>query len=104
MTASAIGIDLGTSYSCVGVGLHGKVEIIPNDHGDRTTPTYVAFTENRRLFAIEDTAKSQIAINPENTVFNAKRVIGHMWNDGVIQIDRKLWPFEVVNDLEGGRG
>ena len=99
MTASAIGIDLGTSYSCVGVFQHGKVEIIPNDHGYRTTPTYVAFTENRSL--IGDSAKTQIAINPENTVFNAKRVIGHTvfnakrvighkWNDGVIQIDRKL--------------
>ena len=66
MTAPAIGIDLGMSYSCVGVFQHGKVEpIIPNDHGDWTTPSYVAFTENRRL--IGDSAKSQIAINPQNT-------------------------------------
>ncbi|EJD02373.1 heat shock protein HSS1 [Fomitiporia mediterranea MF3/22] len=94
-SSKAIGIDLGTTYSCVGIWQHDRVEIIANDQGNRTTPSYVSFSDTERL--IGDAAKNQIAMNPTNTVFDAKRLIGRRFEDAEVQADMKHFPFKVIN-------
>ncbi|RMZ86697.1 hypothetical protein DV736_g6077, partial [Chaetothyriales sp. CBS 134916] len=97
--APAIGIDLGTTYSCVGIFRDDRIEIIANDQGNRTTPSFVAFTDTERL--IGDAAKNQVAMNPTNTVFDAKRLIGRKFADAEVQADMKHFPFKVID--KGGK-
>ncbi|KAI3403242.1 hypothetical protein KGF56_003977, partial [Candida oxycetoniae] len=97
--SKAVGIDLGTTYSCVAHFANDRVEIIANDQGNRTTPSFVAFTDTERL--IGDAAKNQAAMNPANTVFDAKRLIGRKFNDTEVQNDIKHFPFKIID--KGGK-
>lgn len=92
-----IGIDLGTTYSCVGVLENGNVEIIPNDQGNRITPSYVSFADASSERLVGDAAKNQASVNPQNTVFDVKRLIGRRFNEPTVQRDKKLLPFEIVS-------
>ncbi|KAH3899348.1 Hsp70 family ATPase KAR2 SCDLUD_004788 [Saccharomycodes ludwigii] len=98
---TVIGIDLGTTYSCVAVMKHGKTEIIPNEQGNRITPSYVAFTPEERL--IGDAAKNQVASNPTNTIFDIKRLIGLKYDDKSVQRDIKHLPYKIEKDSKTGK-
>ncbi|KAJ4184560.1 Hsp70 chaperone [Fusarium falciforme] len=95
----AVGIDLGTTYSCVGIFREDRCDIIANDQGNRTTPSFVGFTDTERL--IGDAAKNQVAMNPQNTVFDAKRLIGRKFADPEVQADMKHFPFKIID--KGGK-
>ena len=90
-----IGIDLGTTYSCIGIFRNGGVEIIPNELGNRITPSVVAFTDEERL--VEEAAKNQAALNPRRTVYSVKRLIGRKFNDKEVQMDKKLVSYAITN-------
>jgi len=96
---TVIGIDLGTTYSCVGVFKNGRVEIVANDQGNRITPSYVAFQDSGERL-VGDAAKNQATINPENTVFDVKRLIGRKYSDKSVQADKKLVPYKIVSDKD----
>jgi len=97
-SSTAIGIDLGTTYSCVGVWKDGNVEILANDQGNRTTPSYVSFTDTERL--VGDAAKASANSNPKNTIFDAKRLIGRKYTDPTVQSDKKIWAYNVSADKD----
>merc|ERR1711988_1132575 len=99
VSGPAVGIDLGTTYSCVGIYQNDRVEILANDQGNRTTPSYVAFTDSERL--IGNAAKNQTAMNPKNTVFDAKRLIGRKFTDPSVQDDMKHFSFMVIAGPDG---
>ena len=92
----AIGIDLGTCMSAVSIWRNGRSEVIPNDQGNRITPSYVAFTDTERL--VGDSAKNQSSMNPKNTIYDAKRMIGKKFSDPSVQQDMKLWSYDVIDD------
>ena len=95
---TAIGIDLGTTYSCVGVFQHGKCEIIANSDGERTTPSWVAFTSTEKL--VGQSAKSQAAMNTSDTIYDAKRLLGRKFSDKIVQSDLKYYGFKVTGDKD----
>ncbi|EER16446.1 heat shock protein, putative [Perkinsus marinus ATCC 50983] len=99
VSGPVVGIDLGTTYSCVGIYKNGRVEIIPNDQGNRITPSYVAFTDEERL--VGEAAKNYVAVDPQNTVFDVKRLIGRRYSDKTVQRDKKLLPFSIID--KGGK-
>lgn len=94
-----IGIDLGTTYSCVGIFKNGRVEIIPNEFGNRITPSYVAFTDEERL--VGEAAKNQALIEPKRSIFVVKRLIGRKFDDNEVQRDLKWLPYDVIS--KGGK-
>ncbi|CAF1641178.1 unnamed protein product, partial [Didymodactylos carnosus] len=96
MSSQAIGIDLGTTSSCVGVYQNGKVKILTDSHGNSRIPSYVAFTQTQKL--VGEQAKILAIKNPFNTIFNAKRLIGKTYNDPTVQADMRYWPFRIIND------
>lgn len=95
VTGPVVGIDLGTTYSCVGIYKNGRVEIIPNELGNRITPSVVAFTDEERL--VGEAAKNQMSDNPERSVYSVKRLIGRDYNDKEVQNDKKLLPYKIVD-------